>query len=118
MDVTGSVMVDNGTDVSVPEGAGSSPTPPPPRPPAPRRSTAMWIIVVALLAVALLTVLQGAQEGARGLAVILIGAGVARLVFPEPGLVGIVVRSRTIDATMYFGLAAILTILAQTAPNI
>lgn len=78
----------------------------------------MWVIVVALVLVALLTVLHGAQDGARGLAVILIGAGAARLVVPEPGLVGIAVRSRTLDATMYFGLAAILTILAQTAPNI
>ena len=64
----------------------------------------MWFIVVAILAVAVLTVLQGAQEGARGLAVILIGAGAARLVVPDPGLVGIAVRSRTVDATMYFGL--------------
>lgn len=78
----------------------------------------MWVVVVALVVVAVVTVLQGAQVGAVGLAGVLVGAGVARLVVPEPGLVGIVVRSRGLDAAMYFGLAAVVFILSQTAPNI
>lgn len=78
----------------------------------------MWVIVVALVIVAIVTVWQGAQMGALGLAVILAGAGVTRLVVPDPGLIGIVVRSRALDAAMYFGLAVAVAVLAQTAPNI
>lgn len=113
-------MVDNGTQVSAPQGADGLPTPPPPRPrpPAARRNTAMWLIVVALVIVAVVTVWQGAHVGALALAAILAGAGVTRLVVPNPGLVGIVVRSRSLDAAMYLGLAAALAVLAQTAPNI
>ena len=78
----------------------------------------MWVVVAALVVVAVVTVLQGAQAGAVGLAGVLVGAGVARLVVPDPGLIGIVVRSRGLDAAMYFGLAAAVVVLSQTAPNI
>ena len=114
-------MVDNGTQVSASQGADGLPTPPTsprPRPPAARRNTAMWTIVVSLVIVAVLTLWQGAQVGAFGVATVLAGAGVTRLVVPDPGLVGIVVRSRTLDTAMYFGLAAAVALLAQTAPNI
>ena len=78
----------------------------------------MWAVVVALVVVAIVTGLQGAQAGAFGLAGILVAAGVARLVVPGHGPVGIVIRSRGVDATMYFTLAAAIAVLAQTAPNI
>ena len=78
----------------------------------------MWTIVVALVIVAVVTVWQGAHVGALGIAAVLAGAGITRLVVPGPGLVGIAVRSRSIDAAMYLGLAAALALLAETAPNI
>ena len=114
-------MVDNGTQVSVPQGADDVPTPPTPVRPAsssPRRNAAMWTIVVALAIVSVVTVWQGAHIGALGIAAVLAGAGITRLVVPGPGLVGIAVRSRGLDATMYLGLAAAVAVLAETAPNI
>ena len=78
----------------------------------------MWIIAAAVVGVAVVTVLEGARLGALGLAGILLGAGIARLVVPGPGLVGIAVRSRGLDAAMYLSLAAVIAVLAQTAPNI
>lgn len=78
----------------------------------------MWIIAAAVVGVAVVTVLEGARLGALGLAGILLGAGIARLVVPGPGLVGLAVRSRGFDAAMYLSLAAVIAVLAQTAPNI
>ncbi|SDC34386.1 Protein of unknown function [Sanguibacter gelidistatuariae] len=78
----------------------------------------MWTICAAVVVVAVVTLLEGARLGALGLAGVLVGAGVARLVVPGPGLVGIAIRSRGLDAAMYFSLAAAIAVLAQTAPNI
>lgn len=120
-------MVDNEAQVPAPAGAGDESTPetaaagvPPqrPRPAATRRNTAMWTVCAAIIVVVAVTVAEGARIGALGLAGVLVGAGVARLVVPGPGLVGIAIRSRSLDAAMYFSLAAAIAVLAQTAPNI
>lgn len=120
-------MVDDEAQVAAPAGAGDESTPEAatgdipahrPRPVATRRNTAMWTVCAAILLVVAVTVAEGARIGALGLAGVLVGAGVARLVVPGPGLVGIAIRSRGLDATMYFCLAAAIAVLAQTAPNI
>lgn len=77
----------------------------------------MWTVCIALVVVAVVVVQEGARLGAFGLAGILVAVGGARLVVPSP-LVGIAVRSRSVDATMYFALAAAIATLAQTAPHI
>lgn len=118
-------MVDDESQVTAASGvpgSASAPSPAPAAPPVqtlpPRRSTAMWTICVALVLVLVVTVLEGARLGGLGLAGVLLGAGVARLIVPGPGPVGIVIRSRGIDAAMFIGLAAVIAFLAQTAPDI
>jgi Protein of unknown function (DUF3017) len=83
----------------------------------PRRNTAIWIICLALIIVMAVSVLVGAQAGAMLLASVLAVAGVARAVIPGT-VVGLSIRSRTVDLVIYCGLALTLAFLAQTAPNI
>ena len=78
----------------------------------------MWTVCVAVLVVTAITAFAGARVGSWGLAVILAGAGIARATIPGPGPVGITIRSRTFDVSLFFGLAAVIAVLAQTAPNI
>ncbi|MBI9114157.1 DUF3017 domain-containing protein [Sanguibacter suaedae] len=92
-----------------PTGAASAPQ---------RRSTAMWIVMVALLASLAVTFDVGARAGAMSISALLVAAAVTRGLVPGPGPIGITVRSRGVDVLMFVGLAAVIAALAQTAPNI
>lgn len=114
-------MIDDNPATQASEGASADPSSPPATaaPALPyRRNTAMWTICVAVLVVTAITAFAGARVGSWGLAVILAGAGIARATIPGPGPVGITIRSRTFDVSLFFGLAAVIAVLAQTAPNI
>jgi len=110
--------------VNPPEGPATVVEQPPDGPPAvaepapQRRSTAMWIVMVALLASLAVTFDVGARAGAMSVSALLVAAAVTRGLVPGPGPIGITVRSRGVDVLMFVGLAAVIAALAQTAPNI
>lgn len=83
-----------------------------------RPRPALVLVLLAVLGCGLVTVVVDAVAGVMALAGVLAVLGVARLVLPARLLDGLIVRARGIDVATAWILAAGLTALAQSAPNL
>lgn len=81
----------------------------------PSRLGITWALLAGGCALALLVMVVGSfRQGGYVLAVVLIGAAIARVALPNKLLDGLIIRSRWLDTLIYLALAAaVLVIFAQ-----
>lgn len=82
------------------------------------RMWALWWALGGVAVVVLLAFLTGARVAGLALAIHLAVLGLARLVLPSPGPMGITARSRGFDVTFFWLGAAGTALMALTADNL
>ena len=86
--------------------------------PARPRTWALWWALIGILVVVVLALVTGARVAGLTLAIHLTVLGLARLVLPSPGPMGITARSKAFDVTFFWLGAAGTALMALTADNL
>jgi len=79
------------------------------------RSGTSWFVVLGVLGVVVVNLVVSAVAAAGTLALLLVAAGLLRLLLPRPA--GLTVRSRAFDTALMLGLGSAIAVLAAIVPQ-